>query len=281
MKARFWPPTADSGCRCRVECYAFACSAIARLSLDEAAVERSVSSSRYADPHGQLPASEQRLRDCISTVLRASRPMTRRFKSSEPRSSAERQPVVDAPQPRARSRGPTASDSSGFASKLPAASSTRPHVLAFGQTREFIEKAAVLQPAEAEAALLPLLQWRGERNVFAGRQHFGESGSPIGSRNSPHGPKSLEEWKRFWRSAETDSLEGRRPLSRRQPPRPTADLDQLTPDDFRLRPDSAGYRAGKDGKDLGADVDLVGPGPAYERWKKTPEYQQWLKETRQ
>jgi len=24
-------------------------------------------------------------------------------------------------------------------------------------------------------------------------------------------------------------------------------------------------------------VDLVGPGPAYERWKKTPEYQEWRK----
>ena len=57
--------------------------------------------------------------------------------------------------------------------------------------------------------------------------------------------------------------------------------EKVTPDDFRLRADSAGYRAGKDGKDLGADVDLVGPGPAYERWKKTPEYQQWLKDTGQ
>ncbi len=55
----------------------------------------------------------------------------------------------------------------------------------------------------------------------------------------------------------------------------------ITAADFRLRADSAGYRAGKDGKDLGANVDLVGPGPAYERWKKTPEYQQWLKETKQ
>ena len=34
-------------------------------------------------------------------------------------------------------------------------------------------------------------------------------------------------------------------------------------------------------QDLGADVDLVGPGPAYERWKKTPEYQQWLKDSGQ
>ena len=54
---------------------------------------------------------------------------------------------------------------------------------------------------------------------------------------------------------------------------------KLAPEDFRLRPDSAGYRAGKDRKDIGADVDLVGPGPAYERWKKTPDYQQWLKDT--
>jgi hypothetical protein len=57
--------------------------------------------------------------------------------------------------------------------------------------------------------------------------------------------------------------------------------EKLTSDDFRLHPDSGGYHAGSDGKDLGADVDLVGPGPAYERWKKTPEYQQWLKDTGQ
>ena len=57
--------------------------------------------------------------------------------------------------------------------------------------------------------------------------------------------------------------------------------DQLSPEDFRLLPNSAGYRAGMDGKDLGADVDLVGPGAAYERWKQTPEYQHWLKESGQ
>ena len=44
---------------------------------------------------------------------------------------------------------------------------------------------------------------------------------------------------------------------------------------------TAGYRAGPDGKDLGPDIDLVGPGEAYERWKKTPEYQKWLEETGQ
>ena len=54
----------------------------------------------------------------------------------------------------------------------------------------------------------------------------------------------------------------------------------LTPADFRL-PDSAGYRAGKDCNDLGADVDRVGPGYSNERWKKTSEYQQCLKDTEQ
>jgi hypothetical protein len=42
---------------------------------------------------------------------------------------------------------------------------------------------------------------------------------------------------------------------------------------------SAGYRAGPDGKDLGADIDLVGPGEAYERWKQTADYQEWQRET--
>src|SRR5262249_16756936 len=54
--------------------------------------------------------------------------------------------------------------------------------------------------------------------------------------------------------------------------------EKVTPEDFRLRSDSAGYKAGKDGKDLGADIDIVGPGAAYERWKKTPDYRQWLKQ---
>lgn len=94
--------------------------------------------------------------------------------------------------------------------------------------------------------------------------------------------KDLADWKRFWNQPDTGSVEG---TVRFQ----GGDLlhkaltapEKLTADDFRLRPDSAGYKAGKDGKDLGADVDRVGPGAAYDRWKKTPEYQKWLKETGQ
>jgi hypothetical protein len=96
------------------------------------------------------------------------------------------------------------------------------------------------------------------------------------------GPRSLQSWRKFWDSPEPGSVEGPvRYQGGNLVARLAEDPERLTPADFRLRPDSAGYRAGKDGKDIGADVDLVGPGPAYDRWKKTPDYQQWLKETGQ
>ena len=96
------------------------------------------------------------------------------------------------------------------------------------------------------------------------------------------GCQTFADWQRLWKTGDSGSAEG---VIRFEGgdvrARMEASPDRMTAADFRLRPDSAGYRAGKDGKDLGADVDLVGPGPAYERWKKTPEYQQWLKDTGQ
>jgi len=152
---------------------------------------------------------------------------------------------------------------------------------AVGFEQNLNKKADEYRPEEAEAALLGLLQWRGERNLFA-------KGSPSlcwtveFKQLPPRGPKSLEDWKAFWGTAEADSLEGSiRFHGGNLLSRTGEAIKQLTPEDFRLRADSPGYRAGKDGKDLGADVDLVGPGPAYERWKQTPEYQEWLKETGQ
>jgi hypothetical protein len=50
-------------------------------------------------------------------------------------------------------------------------------------------------------------------------------------------------------------------------------------DDFRLIPGSAGKGVAASGKVVGADLDLVGPGAAYERWRQTPAYQQWRKDT--
>jgi hypothetical protein len=151
-----------------------------------------------------------------------------------------------------------------------------------------ILKSYYLKPGDSpptEAVFLRRsLTWKGDRNQFTTRRIRGESAFTtwVYAGASGFGIKNLAEWDRFWRQDDSGSGSGKVRyrggdfLSR-------ADLtpEQLRPEDFRLRPDSPGYRAGKDGKDLGADVDLVGPGAAYERWKKTPEYQQWLKDTGQ
>ena len=126
-----------------------------------------------------------------------------------------------------------------------------------------------------------LVAWREHRNLDSPRNAY--LACVVGEKfNVSRLFESRAAWDHIWGSGPTGSLEGRiryhgGDLLARLANAP----GQLTPDDFRLRPDSAGYRAGEDGKDIGADIDLVGPGPAYERWQKTPAYQQWLQDTGQ
>src|SRR5262249_40412282 len=105
----------------------------------------------------------------------------------------------------------------------------------------------------------------------------------VGWRMLPLGrAQDLEDWHRFWKLADTGSVRG--PLRFQGGDlrgRATSDPARVTPDDYRLHPRSTGHRAGPDARDLGAEIDLVGPGTAYERWKKTPEYVLWLEETGQ
>ena len=143
-----------------------------------------------------------------------------------------------------------------------------------------------LAPAAALAFVKQLVAYQEQRNIHSGGGRLlwcrGTTGSTA---LSPDGTvNDLEAWQRFWGQQATTSQTGRvhfeggaalaRAIS-------NLNSGEVTPADFRLRADSAGYRAGPNGKDLGADVDLVGPGAAYERWNKTPEYQQWLEETGQ
>jgi Protein kinase domain len=139
-----------------------------------------------------------------------------------------------------------------------------------------------LTVAEAENWLPRRVEWREERNLYrAGNRLLGfeiQAGPEVETNRG----KDLADWTRFWGLKDTGSLQGDIRFDGGDlRARARTDAAKITPEDFRLRPDSAGYRAGKDGKDLGADVDLVGPGKAYERWKETPEYQQWLKDTGQ
>jgi hypothetical protein len=59
----------------------------------------------------------------------------------------------------------------------------------------------------------------------------------------------------------------------------SSDAEQLRRGIVRLDPGMPGKGAGPGGTDLGADVGLVGPGEAYQRWTKTPEYREWRKKT--
>ena len=151
----------------------------------------------------------------------------------------------------------------------------RGSMLAFDQAAptEAFEQAA------AEAQLRRFLSWHDEQNLYDSASSlwmFQLKDVQVGAR------KDLSEWKRLWSLSETGTLHG---VIRFQGgdlfARAQSGGEPLTPNHFRLRPDSAGYRAEPDGKDLGADIDLVGPGAAYERWKKTPDYQQWLKDSGQ
>jgi Protein tyrosine and serine/threonine kinase/Putative zinc-finger len=94
--------------------------------------------------------------------------------------------------------------------------------------------------------------------------------------------RTMAEWNQFWRLAANNSLQDR-------PAFPGVDLadrvaktpEEVTAADFRLQPGSPGQGVGPGGRDLGANTDNIGPGPAYERWKKTPDYREWQKTTRQ
>jgi hypothetical protein len=81
---------------------------------------------------------------------------------------------------------------------------------------------------------------------------------------------TLEEYREFWKLGKTDSIVAPVRFHKGLSPK-TLTPEKLSPQDFRVEADGPAHEG------LGADVDLVGPGPAYERWKATPAYQEWLK----
>jgi len=133
---------------------------------------------------------------------------------------------------------------------------------------------------EIEQLLPRLVAWRAERNLYHPSNGFLSHSSVEELPQPSPRIKSLEDWRRLWGSPDSAAVQGRPSyqggnLFARSSHAP----EKLSSSDFRLSPDRIGYRAGKEARDLGADVDLVGPGKAYERWKKSPEYAQWLKDT--
>jgi uncharacterized protein (TIGR03067 family) len=135
------------------------------------------------------------------------------------------------------------------------------------------------RPLEKAIPVLPkLLSFQDEHNLYVPSTAFlavNREGAPKGL----HQCETLAEWHQFWGIDKSTSRVGT-PVYQGGDvfARARSAPAQLTPADFRLVKGSPGKGEGPDGKDLGADVDKVGPGKPYEDWKKTPDYQKWRKE---
>ncbi|MFO0807642.1 MAG: protein kinase [Gemmataceae bacterium] len=132
--------------------------------------------------------------------------------------------------------------------------------------------------ARVERFAASLFDYRGDRNVYAPTSGYElwygtDAGQP------ERQAKTRAEWKGVWGAGDANAVEGDvRFQGGGLGQRAQAAPQRITAADFRLAPGSAGKGAGPGGKDLGADIDLVGPGAGYERWKRTPDYQEWRKQ---
>jgi hypothetical protein len=137
-----------------------------------------------------------------------------------------------------------------------------------------------LPSAEAEALLRKIVDWQGQRNVFAQPGNFISLGAMREALEPTRVRSTLDDFRQFWGPTDADSLQG--PLfyqGANVATKAATAPDELTPSDFRLRFGSAGFNAGADGRDHGSDVDIVGPGAAYERWKAYSAHREWLQAT--
>jgi len=154
----------------------------------------------------------------------------------------------------------------------------------FNQSAEFLANNKELRFDEAKDLLRALVAWREERNAYSPEGSFG------GWSKADHGDqnpwtrigevKTLDDWQQFWGLKETGSIyQSARTKTEDFFARVRPGGELVEPRAFRLQQQSPGYQKGPGGRDLGADVDLVGPGAAYERWKTTPDYLEWRKTT--
>jgi tRNA A-37 threonylcarbamoyl transferase component Bud32 len=139
-----------------------------------------------------------------------------------------------------------------------------------------------LTAAQGEAALLCLARCQMRDNLLPegiGLLRFVQGwDTPLPGSVERH---TLKEWYQFWRLPADNSLQDR-------PIFVNADLadrlikkaTEVMAADFLLVPDTPG-KGGPWKLNVGADPDRIGPGPAYERWKKTKEYREWVKTTGQ
>jgi WD40 repeat protein len=139
---------------------------------------------------------------------------------------------------------------------------------------DFLIEEKPLSFAQGQAFLKRLVGWRDGGNLYPRTANLLRQSQRFRMDDEGGVGKTLAEWNEFWGIRPSRSVQGAaryrggdlRARVARAP-------ESLSAADFRLQPDSPG-------RGLGADVDLVGPGVAYERWQRTAGYQRWLEQTR-
>jgi Protein kinase domain len=131
---------------------------------------------------------------------------------------------------------------------------------------------------DAQALFQRVLTWKGERNLFKGGFEIGRFAHKFNPVVGGKPVKTLEDWQQFWGpGAEKDSSLGAIQFH-------GGEAKKLGPEalvgEYALKAGSPGSSTHPGDKDLGADMDFIGPGAPYERWKKTPGYQEWLRKIR-
>jgi hypothetical protein len=127
-------------------------------------------------------------------------------------------------------------------------------------------------PQEAGERLKQLVSWTDQGGLFPPGRLLTARGKAT-SVTLPDEPKTVGQWRTFWKMPDAKLLTGRpRFAGGDVRARQSGNVEAVVADDFRLRPDSPG-------QGQGADVDLVGPGLAYERWQKSKDHLAWRKQS--
>jgi hypothetical protein len=124
-----------------------------------------------------------------------------------------------------------------------------------------------------------VLSWKGEHNAYQGwnsgnfRLAYADGPEPT---NIKH--VDVDHWTARW--GEGTRAGGFYYQGGKLKEVDVSKLPDLKAEDFRPAANSAAFDDGTpEAKDLGAKIDLVGPGKPFDQFKNTPEYRQWLKET--
>lgn len=133
------------------------------------------------------------------------------------------------------------------------------------------DRLSSLRASRDSAVIRKLVEWNDRQNLYAVKQFYLDCWGWQAARR-------YENWNEFWAIDPAESVEGPvrfqgEDVHSRIGPAP----ESLRPQEFRLVP--AGPREGSitSGPVPGIDADLVGPGEPFERWKKSTEYQKWLR----